>query len=346
MKRIIIAIAFLFLAQGLRAQFHVEGRLSMVKPLTIEIKTLQGETLLTVDAKSREEFKSADIVLERDLYVIHIGRLSQKLLLENTPIRITGYVDESDADNKYNPGSASNINISGLDAFEKLAPYFDKFTNTNWEPRSRRLNKQAFDELLTIEDPLFQGAVLVNSEMLIDKTYEPYKAVLDNLTKARLDGTGVGKYIAEKEKAYRSFAIGAKLDDLTLQDTGGKMVSVKDFKGKIVMLDFWASWCGPCRAEMKNLVEIYNEIKGDDLVFISISLDDDKEKWLKAVKEENVVWFALWDPDGFYKSKFRTELGFDSIPYILILDKEGNIVVRKLRGESVKEEILKLRQQY
>lgn len=122
---------------------------------------------------------------------------------------------------------------------------------------------------------------------------------------------------------------------------------MSDFRGKFVLVDFWASWCGPCRQEMKNLLPIYDELKGEDLVFISISLDKREKDWRRMLETENLPWIMLWNKEGFSvgdaPNTIQKAYGFYSIPFIVLIDREGRIMGRGLRGEQVKDAIVKAR---
>ena len=117
----------------------------------------------------------------------------------------------------------------------------------------------------------------------------------------------------------------------------GKTVSINKLKGKIIVLDFWASWCGPCRREIPNIKKYYAEYKTKGVQFLSVSIDAKKDDWTKALKEEQMLWMQGWTPDSG-KSVLKT-YQFNGIPFIILIDKEGKIYRKYLRGEQIKKAI-------
>ena len=115
-------------------------------------------------------------------------------------------------------------------------------------------------------------------------------------------------------------------------------------ENKLVFVDCYTSWCGPCRQEMKNLREQYAEFKDQGVRFMSISLDDSVEKWKKACEEEQIPWISVRDDNGWSKSEIRKLFGIQAIPFIVLLDKDGNIVAKNIRRNSLREKILELLQ--
>ena len=121
---------------------------------------------------------------------------------------------------------------------------------------------------------------------------------------------------------------------------GKKMLGPQDFKGKILVLDFWASWCGPCRAEIPHLKEAYKEYSNKGVAFFSVPIDKDNAAWRKAMKEENMPWAQVQAPKA--GKDVMKQYQFSGIPYILVLDKEGKIVAKNLRGKALTDKLEEL----
>ncbi len=121
---------------------------------------------------------------------------------------------------------------------------------------------------------------------------------------------------------------------------GKKMLGPQDFKGKILVLDFWASWCGPCRAEIPHLKEAYKEYSNKGVAFFSVSIDKDDAAWRKAMKEENMPWAQAQAPKA--GKDVMKQYQFSGIPYILVLDEEGKIVAKNLRGKALTDKLEEL----
>ncbi len=170
---------------------------------------------------------------------------------------------------------------------------------------------------------------------------ELVESVLDNLEKqSAVSAELVASYRqaeAEKKARRERMEVGKPAPNFEFQDVEGKTVTLDQYKGKVLVLDFWASWCGPCRKEIPTMKGIYEEFKGKGVEFLSVSIDSKKEAWEKALAEEAMPWIQGWTPDAG-KSVMET-YQFGGIPFILLIDKDGNIYRKHLRGESTKSAI-------
>lgn len=179
-------------------------------------------------------------------------------------------------------------------------------------------------------------AINDNKTMVIDpatfgRYYDPLsKRVLNSLT---------GKKLTAKYDKAKQLALGRKVDFIQTDDKGQEF-KLSSLKGKYVLVDFWASWCGPCRAENPHLLKAYKELKDKGFEIVGVSLDEKKEQWLGAVKQDGMPWIQVSDLKGF-KTEIAVKYGIDAIPQNFLINPEGIIVAKNLRGEDVKEKIAK-----
>ncbi|RNI27764.1 AhpC/TSA family protein [Rufibacter immobilis] len=141
----------------------------------------------------------------------------------------------------------------------------------------------------------------------------------------------------------RSTALGSAAPDIKLPSPQGPEISLASLRGKYVLIDFWASWCGPCRQENPNVVRMYNKYKDKGFEIFGVSLDQDRAKWLKAIENDKLTWPHVSDLKG-WESSAATLYGVTAIPQTVLLDKEGKIIAKNLRGTALEEKLASLLQ--
>jgi peroxiredoxin len=146
------------------------------------------------------------------------------------------------------------------------------------------------------------------------------------------------KLISLQMGGLRSFSIGAEAPLFAGNSPEGEKISLESLRGKIVLIDFWASWCGPCRKENPNVVRVYKQYKDQGFEILGVSLDKTKARWEQAIEADNLTWLHISDLKG-WRSEFAKQYGVSSIPQTVLVDAEGKIMARNLRGKALEQKL-------
>ena len=205
----------------------------------------------------------------------------------------------------------------------------------------RKASSEKEDALISANPDTYVAAYILTTKIFgldADELKAKYDVLGENAK-----ATVPGKKIADRIAILETVAIGQVAPDFTLNTPDGTPLSMHSIQGKVKLIDFWASWCGPCRGENPNVVKIYEEFHPKGLEILSVSLDRDKDAWVKAIADDNLTWNHVSDLK-FWDSEAAKLYAVNSIPHIVILDENNTIVAKNLRGDELKAKIAEMLQ--
>lgn len=210
--------------------------------------------------------------------------------------------------------------------------------------QSAQREKLVFVKEFIDQNPTSLATLSAVQSVRYDENPELFDQVASNLEEAYPNSDYVKQFkkqvvdLKAKQQAAAKTGIGAQAPEIVVQTPDGETIKLSDFRGKVTMIDFWAAWCKPCRAENPNVVRLYNKYKDKGFEIFGVSLDQDKEKWIQAIKQDGLTW-KHGSELRFWQSSFVPAYNLDGIPMTYLLDENGVIIAKGLRGQQLEAKL-------
>jgi peroxiredoxin len=354
MKQLLLLLALfpstLFAQNG----FTITGKIEGISDGEVKITSTMDQSVLTTGTVKAGAVSVKGSVPEPGLYWLVLGKeQAQHIYLENKPIKISG--NKKDLKNLKVEGSASHKDF--VEFRNTFNPLFGELNGvgaelqkaTNAERRNRlsfqydslvRRTQREIENFVTKKKSsyvapflLFVTSNLSDDIFTVERRY--------NLLDEKIRNSEIGKSLAQYIEFNKFNAVGTVAADFTQNDLEGKPVSLSSFKGKYVLVDFWASWCRPCRIENPNVVKAYNKFKDKNFTILGISLDESKDAWVKAIEKDNLTWTHISDLQAWNNSVAQL-YRVQSIPQNYLIGPDGKILAKDLRAEDLEKKLCEL----
>lgn len=341
----------------------VSGNIFNCEADSIFISQVSGEKMVNVAGtkfKKNGDFRFDIELAQPDYYVLRFGSSKIDLILrDESDIKVYG--DGKNIEQFTNiVGSEESASMNDFIRAKNSWEVFVDSINTVVEndPSQQQALRQKFQRRQQEYQATVRSFVQANQnsaalyaiQSIIDPNadFEGYENITKQLMAGFSESPTVQELYSEMEKlkeaqlANDPLAPGKMAPDFTEAMPDGEMLSLSDLRGKVVLLDFWASWCGPCRRENPNVVALYEKYKDKGFTVMSVSLDKDKAKWLKAIENDNLSWPNHVSDLKFWQSKAAKLYGVSGIPFTVLIDQEGKIIRTKLRGPQLEAELSRI----
>lgn len=323
-------------AGGYTINVQIEGAAegALVKILNGNTGAEEGTAILK---QSKCSFKGK--VENPDFKVIGINGQAPfiTLFLDNSMVRVTAKVGSLDKATV--TGSTSHADFI---VFNKAtSKYQDLFAGKgNYDVAFLEAAGIAIENFVKENPNSYVSPLAIFRHNQVTGDYAKQETLFNTLSE-NIRNSAIGKYVAQQIGSNTAAGYGKPLANFSQADTTGNEISLAAFKGKYVLVDFWASWCRPCRMENPNVVRTYEKYKNKNFTVLGVSLDQDKQKWVSAIAEDNLNWTNLSDLKG-WSNAVAAQFAIQSIPQNLLIDPAGNLIGKNLRGSALEYRLMQV----
>ena len=347
--------------------FELKGTLTNTNGETIYLEKLINPQPVTVDSTVIDEkgnFEFKNYTPNIGFYRIKLNQQNFAMLVLDSNDKVTVTANLKDLGNtykvqgspetilftEYNEISKKNtIRVDSLNqAFQELMRSGGKMDSLKMDSLSK-IFEEPYNRIMTSFNKIMAEKIMQNPDKYAsimavqglepDKNADVYKKLDEGLTK-KFPGDKNVKMFHEVVNKMLATTSGQEAPEINLPTPEGKELALSSLRGKIVLVDFWASWCGPCRKEMPNVVKAYSKFKDKGFEIYGVSLDQDKSRWLEAIQKDGITWPQVSDLK-YWECEAAKLYAVEGIPYTVLLDKEGKIIAKNLRGVELEKAIEK-----